>query len=202
MCVWGGAEEPRLPFRPPPPLPPVTQSHTPVPFPQLHVPCPANGWACAMAGVRGPCCRSTAALGAEMANHRQHEGRQATRQPLQVREPQSMDEEEAPYVGHAGAGAEGVAAAQRGFCGGYCACNTLGGVSGTVRARCGYWGCSVDPFIQSQSGGMVTPQSPSGTIRNSSPGRPSPGEVVQIPDAVRARCGYSPIVHSRRPWTM
>ena len=23
-----------------------------------------------------------------------------------------------------------------------------------VRARCGYWGCSVDPFIQNQSGGM------------------------------------------------
>ena len=57
-----------------------------------------------------------------------------------------------------------------------------------VHARCGYWGCSVDPFIQSQSGGMVTPQSPAGTIYNSSPRRPSPGEVVQIPDAVRARC--------------
>ena len=64
-----------------------------------------------------------------------------------------------------------------------------------VHARCGYWGCSVDPFIQSQSGGMVTPQSPAGTIYNSSPRRPSPGEVVQIPDAVCARCarcGYSP----------
>ena len=35
---------------------------------------------------------------------------------------------------------------------------------------------------------MVTPQSPTGTIYNSSPRRPSPGEVVQIPDAVRARC--------------
>ena len=58
----------------------------------------------------------------------------------------------------------------------------------TVHARCGYWGCSVDPFIQSQSGEMVTPQSPAGTIYNSSPRRPSPGEVVQIPDAVRARC--------------
>ena len=57
-----------------------------------------------------------------------------------------------------------------------------------VHARCGYWGCSVDPFIQSQSGGMVTPQSPAGTIYNSSPRRPYPGEVVQIPDAVRARC--------------
>ena len=57
-----------------------------------------------------------------------------------------------------------------------------------VHARCGYWGCSVDPFIQSQSGGMVTPQSPADTIYNSSPRRPSPGEVVQIPDAVRARC--------------
>ena len=54
-------------------------------------------------------------------------------------------------------------------------------------ARCGYWGCSVDPFIQSQSGGMVTPQSPPGTIYNSSPGRPSPGEVVQIPDAVQVK---------------
>ena len=60
-----------------------------------------------------------------------------------------------------------------------------------VHALCGYWGCSVDPFIQSQ-GGMVTPQSPAGTIYNSSPRRPSPGEVVQIPDAVHARCGYSP----------
>ena len=40
-----------------------------------------------------------------------------------------------------------------------------------VRARCGYWGFSIDPFIQSQSGGMVTPQSPAGTIYNSSPGR-------------------------------
>ena len=49
-----------------------------------------------------------------------------------------------------------------------------------------------DPFIQSQSGGMVTPQSPPGTNYNSSPGRPSPGESVQIPDAVRARCGYFP----------
>ena len=29
-----------------------------------------------------------------------------------------------------------------------------------VHARCGYWGCSVDPFIQSQSGGMVMPQEP------------------------------------------
>ena len=57
-----------------------------------------------------------------------------------------------------------------------------------VHARCGYWGCSVDPFIQSQSGGMVMPQSPPGAIYNSSPRRPSPGEVVQIPDAVRARC--------------
>ena len=57
-----------------------------------------------------------------------------------------------------------------------------------VHARCGYWGCSVDPFIQSQSGGMVTPQSPPGTIYNSSPSRPSPREVVQIPDAVHARC--------------
>ena len=57
-----------------------------------------------------------------------------------------------------------------------------------VHARCGYWGCSVDPFIQSQSGGMVTPQSPPGTIYNSSPSRPSPREVVQIPDAVRTRC--------------
>ena len=57
-----------------------------------------------------------------------------------------------------------------------------------VHARCGYWGCSIDPFIQSQSGGMVTPQSPAGTICNSSPRRPSPGEVVQIPDAVRTRC--------------
>ena len=35
---------------------------------------------------------------------------------------------------------------------------------------------------------MVTRQSPPGTIYNSSPSRPSPGEVVQIPDAVRARC--------------
>ena len=43
-----------------------------------------------------------------------------------------------------------------------------------VHARCGYWGCSIDPFIQSQSGGMVTPQ--------------SPREVVQIPVAVRTRC--------------
>ena len=43
-----------------------------------------------------------------------------------------------------------------------------------VRAQCRYWGCSVDPFIQSQSGGMVTPQSPLGAIYNSSPGRPSP----------------------------
>jgi hypothetical protein len=67
-----------------------------------------------------------------------------------------------------------------------------GGVSDAVHARCGYWGCPIDPFIQSQSGGMVTPQSPAGTIYNSSPRRPSPGEVVQIPDAVRARCGYSP----------
>ena len=57
-----------------------------------------------------------------------------------------------------------------------------------VHARCGYWGCSTDPFIQSQSGGMVTPQSPAGTIYNSSPSRPSPREVVQIPDAVRTRC--------------
>ena len=57
-----------------------------------------------------------------------------------------------------------------------------------VHARCGYWGCSIDPFIQSQSGGMVTPQSPAGTIYNSSPSRPSPREVVQIPDAVRTRC--------------
>ena len=65
-----------------------------------------------------------------------------------------------------------------------------GGVPAAVRARarCGYWGRSLDPFIQSQSGGMVTPQSPPGTIYNSSPRRPSPGEVVQIPDAVRARC--------------
>ena len=39
---------------------------------------------------------------------------------------------------------------------------------------------------------MVTPHSPPATIYNSSPGGPSPGEVVQIPDAVRARCGYSP----------
>ena len=60
------------------------------------------------------------------------------------------------------------------------------GVPAAVRARCGYWGCSVEPFIQSQSGGMVTPQSPPGTIYNSSPGRPSPGEVVQIPDVVCA----------------
>ena len=57
-----------------------------------------------------------------------------------------------------------------------------------VHARCGYLGCSVDPFIQSQSGGSVTPQSPPGTIYNSSPSRPSPREVVQIPDAVRTRC--------------
>ena len=35
---------------------------------------------------------------------------------------------------------------------------------------------------------MVTPQSPAGTIYNSSPSRPSPREVVQIPDAVRTRC--------------
>ena len=48
------------------------------------------------------------------------------------------------------------------------------------------------PFIQSQSGGMVTSQSPPGTIYNSSPGRPSPGEVVQMPDTVHTRCGYSP----------
>ena len=36
-----------------------------------------------------------------------------------------------------------------------------GGLPAAVRARCGYWGCSVDPFIQSQSGGMATPQRPS-----------------------------------------
>ena len=35
---------------------------------------------------------------------------------------------------------------------------------------------------------MATLQSPPGTIYNCSPGRPSPGEVVQIPDVVRARC--------------
>ena len=75
-----------------------------------------------------------------------------------------------------------------------------------VHARCGYWGCSVDPFIQ--SGGMVMPQEPTGTIYNSSPNRPSPREVVQIPDAVqtrcargaravRARCGYSPPIASQ-----
>ena len=46
-------------------------------------------------------------------------------------------------------------------------------------------------IIQSQSGGMVPPQSPPGTIYNFSPG-PSPGEVVQIADTVCARCGYSP----------
>ena len=57
-----------------------------------------------------------------------------------------------------------------------------------VRVQCGYWGCSANPFIQSQSGGMVTPQSPPGTIFNSSPGRPSPGEIVQIPDTVRPQC--------------
>ena len=57
----------------------------------------------------------------------------------------------------------------------------IGGVPAAVRARWGYWGCSVDPFIESQSGAMVTHQSPPGTIYNSSPGRPSPGEVVQIP---------------------
>ena len=62
-----------------------------------------------------------------------------------------------------------------------------------MRARCGYWGCSVAPFIRSQSGGMVTPQSPPCATHNSSPGRPSPGEVVQIPDAVCARCGYFPL---------
>ena len=39
---------------------------------------------------------------------------------------------------------------------------------------------------------MVILKSPPGTIYNSSPSRPSPREVVQIPDAVRARCGYSP----------
>ena len=61
-----------------------------------------------------------------------------------------------------------------------------------VRAQCGYGVCSIDPFIQSQSGGMVTPHSQPGTIYNSSSSRPSPGGVVQIPDAVRARCGYSP----------
>ena len=54
-----------------------------------------------------------------------------------------------------------------------------------VRSRCGYWACPTDPFIQSQSGGMVTPQSLPGTIYNSSPGRPSPGEVVRKPDAVQ-----------------
>ena len=36
---------------------------------------------------------------------------------------------------------------------------------------------------------MVILKSPPGTIYNSSPSRPSPREVVQIPDAVRARCG-------------
>ena len=57
-----------------------------------------------------------------------------------------------------------------------------------VHARYGYWGCSVDPFIHSQSGGMLTSQGLAGTIYNSSPRRPSFGEVVQIPHAVRARC--------------
>ena len=61
----------------------------------------------------------------------------------------------------------------------------IGGVPAAVRARCGYWGGSLEPFIQSPSRGMVTPQSPPGTIYNSSPGRPSPGDVVQMPDAVR-----------------
>ena len=52
-----------------------------------------------------------------------------------------------------------------------------GGVSGTLHMRCAH--------------GMGTrAQSPPGTIYNSSPSRPSPGEVVQIPNTVRARCGY------------
>ena len=37
------------------------------------------------------------------------------------------------------------------------------------------------------------PQQPPRTICNSSPNRPSPREVVHIPDAVRTRCGYSPL---------
>ena len=56
---------------------------------------------------------------------------------------------------------------------------------GEYLPRCARGACAVrvlgllrDPFIQSQSGGMVMPQSPPGTIYNSSPGRPSPGEVV------------------------
>ena len=59
--------------------------------------------------------------------------------------------------------------------------------AGEYLPRCGYWGCSVDPFIQSQSGGVVAPQSPPGTIYNSSPGRSSPREVVQY----LARCARS-----------
>ena len=39
---------------------------------------------------------------------------------------------------------------------------------------------------------MVILKSPPSTIYNSSPSRPSPREVVQIPNAVRVRCGYSP----------
>ena len=41
---------------------------------------------------------------------------------------------------------------------------------------------------------MVILKRPPGTTYNSSPSRPSPREVVQILDAVRARCGYSPYV--------
>ena len=55
-----------------------------------------------------------------------------------------------------------------------------------VHARCGYWGCSIDPFIQSQSGVMVTPQ--------------SPREVVQIPDAVRTRCARGADTPPRHAW--
>ena len=43
------------------------------------------------------------------------------------------------------------------------------------------------PFHPEPIGGMVKPQSSPGTIYNSSPGRPSPGEVVHM-----ARCGYCP----------
>ena len=83
---------------------------------------------------------------------------------------------------------------------------------GEYQTRCARGACAVrvlglfrGPFHPEPIGGMVTPQSPAGTIYNSLPRRPYPGEVVQIPDAVRARCGYSPYGPGMGPvlsWTL